>query len=106
MKVKVSHALEVSDEQRLQIARVIHDDPNRAKSKWADREEMKDYIWEAGALWEEKLAHQYAELTGHFDESDELDDDDLLGGGLDDQRSIDDLLGEDELVDDDEDDLL
>ena len=76
MKVKISETVEVSDEQRLAIARGLHG-PN-AKKDHASREELKDFVWRHGRDWDQLLARGAA-LT---DEQPSLldDDEDLIGG--------------------------
>jgi hypothetical protein len=53
MKVNIDKTLEVTDEQRKQIAAFLDDEG--AKKRDATRDEMKDFIWEHGANWEHVL---------------------------------------------------
>lgn len=67
MKVKISETVEVSDEQRLAIARALHG-PN-AKKDHATREQLKDFVWRGGRDWAQLL-----QRSGEFQE-------DLIGAG-------------------------
>lgn len=49
MRVKISETVEVSDEQRLAIAKALHG-PN-AKKDHATREDLKDFVWRHGRDW-------------------------------------------------------
>jgi hypothetical protein len=53
MKVNIDKTLEVSDEQRKQIA--LNIDGQGAKKRDATRDEMKDFIWRHGVSWEDVL---------------------------------------------------
>lgn len=54
MKVNIDQTLEVSDEQRKQIAAYIDD--AGAKKRDATRDEMKQFIWSHGERWEDVLS--------------------------------------------------
>jgi len=49
MRVKISETVEVSDEQRLAIAKKLHGPA--AKKDHATREELKDFVWRGGRDW-------------------------------------------------------
>lgn len=88
MKVNIDVTVQVFDEQRHQMARVIHGDPKRTKDKWATRDELKQFIWHHGEGWAQALADKYADLTGEgvgpnvaeqeLDFGDDMDDEDLI----------------------------
>lgn len=67
MRVKISETVDVSDEQRLAIAKKLHGPT--AKKDHATREELKDFVWRGGRDWALLLqrSDEYAE--------------DLIGGG-------------------------
>ena len=46
MKVKISETVDVSDEQRLAIAKLLHGE--NAKKDHATREELKEFVWKHG----------------------------------------------------------
>lgn len=77
MKVNIYETVEVSDEQRVEIARRIDD--AGSKKRQATRDEIKSFIWEHGARWESVLS---GEPTQGNDEpetdDDEEQDEDLL----------------------------
>lgn len=54
MKVKISETVDVSDEQRLAIAKTLHGP--KAKKDHATRDELKDYVWKHGRDWAELLS--------------------------------------------------
>lgn len=81
MKVSLG-TVEISDEQRVQLANVL--DGKISKRK-ATRAEAKDFIWREGVNWEIALGDQLRELT---DDGEEADEDDLIG----DAPGLDDLL--------------
>ncbi len=49
MKVSIEQTVEVSDEQREQIAHTL--DGDGAKKRQATRAEIKDFIWRSGEGW-------------------------------------------------------
>lgn len=51
MKVSVYQTIEVSDEQRKEISKLLG-------VKQATRDQMKDFLWKHGENWGEKLALQ------------------------------------------------
>lgn len=51
MKVSVYQTIEITDEQRKEIGKVLG-------VKWPDRDQLKEFFWTHGASWEEKLALQ------------------------------------------------
>jgi hypothetical protein len=69
VKVKISVTEEVTDEQRLAIAKKLHGP--EAKKDQATREELKDFVWRGGRDW--------ALLLQRADEFEE----DLIGAGVD-----------------------
>lgn len=73
MKVNIYETVEVSDEQRVEIAR--HIDGDGAKKRQSTRDEIKAYVWEHGSRWAEVL-------DGSLEPQDEVDED-LLGDTLD-----------------------
>lgn len=95
MKVNIDQTVQISDEQRVQLANVLD---GRVTKRQATRDEMKDYIWTCGKNWEDILARSLG-LTGDDTTvvEDEADEEDLLGDAED-----EDLLGDV----DDEDDLI
>lgn len=74
MKVKISETVDVSDEQRLAIAKKLHG--AEAKKDQATREEMKDFVWRGGRDWALLLqrADEFEEDLLSGPEPDELDD--------------------------------
>lgn len=73
MKVSINQTVEITDEQRNQMAKVIDGAPTK---RWATRDEMKEFIWANGEGWEIALSDQYRDLgedTGDSDPEDELD---------------------------------
>jgi hypothetical protein len=54
MKVNIYETVEVSDEQRVEIARAL--DGDGAKKRQATRDEIKAYIWEHGSGWDRALS--------------------------------------------------
>lgn len=59
MKVNIDHTLQVTDEQRRQIANVLD---GRITKRDATRDEMKNYIWESGKDWATTLADDFRVL--------------------------------------------
>lgn len=53
MKVNIYETVEVSDEQRVAIARQL--DGDGAKKRQATRDEIKEFIWTHGSSWESAL---------------------------------------------------
>ena len=86
MKVNIDVTVQVRDDQRHQMAQVIHSDPKRSKDQWATRDELKQFIWHHGESWAEVLADRYAELTGSDFNTPEVDED--LLGDVDDEDLI------------------
>lgn len=76
MKVSISTTVEVTDEQREMLARVL--DGKGGRKRKATREEFRSYIWAEGEDWAIALSDAYAEETGAVPADDE-DDEDLLG---------------------------
>lgn len=56
MKVNLYETVEVSDEQRTSMARLL-DGPD-AKKRIATRDEIKAYLWQHGKDWEIDLADE------------------------------------------------
>lgn len=73
MKVNIYETVEVSDEQRVEIARAIDD--AGAKKRQATRDEIKAYIWEHGSGWANVLSGEPVDSPGEPED----DDEDLLG---------------------------
>lgn len=66
MKVNIDKTVQVSDEQRKQIAAFLGD--SGSKRRDATRDEVKEFIWRFGSSWESVLA------------GDEDEGEDLIGG--------------------------
>lgn len=77
MKVNIYETIEVSDEQRVEIARKIDD--NGAKKRQATRDEIKAYVWEHGSGWAEDLAGVSRDEDDGVKDPGVDDDEDLLG---------------------------
>lgn len=75
MKVNIYETVQVSDEQRVAIAREI--DGDGAKKRQATRDEIKDFIWSEGRNWESSLASDDDGVPE--EDGPEVDDEDLLG---------------------------
>jgi hypothetical protein len=73
VKVNIYETVEVSDEQRVALARQI--DGDGAKKRQATRDEIKAFVWQHGVRWDDVLAGR-AEPQG---EATEEEDEDLLG---------------------------
>jgi hypothetical protein len=86
VKVNIDKTIILSEEQRVQIANVID---GRVTRREAKRDEVKEYIWEAGSDWAERLSDDFRSLTEDPDTVDEEDGEDLIGEDGDD---LDDLL--------------
>lgn len=84
MKVNIYETVQVSDEQRIAIAREI--DGDGAKKRQATRDEIKDFIWREGSTWATAL------VDDGPSEPDDEPDEDLLGED-EDEADADDLLG-------------
>ncbi len=69
MKINVDQTVEVSDEQRVQIANVLD---GRITRRQATRAEMKEYIWSHGRDWAVELGTDVLELEN--DEQTSLED--------------------------------
>lgn len=89
MKVSISTTVEVTDEQREMLARVL--DGQGARKRKATRDEFRTYIWSHGEDWEITLSDQYAEESGTAAPTEE--DEDLLGNDLT-QEEADDEFGD------------
>lgn len=76
MRVQIAHTLEVSDEQRKQIATII-DGPDAANRRRRDatRDEMKTFIWEHGDFWETYIRDYFTDKP----HGGVLEGDDILG---------------------------
>lgn len=74
MKVNVYETVEVSDEQRVEIARQVDD--VGAKKRQATRDEIKAFVWEHGSRWEDVLSgeEQQEDLLGTDEDEPSLDD--------------------------------
>lgn len=81
MKVKLDYSIEVSDEQRTDLANVLD---GKVSRRHATREECRAFIWEKGESWKTALADLW---HGNFGADD--DDEDLLGV---DEDTLEDLL--------------
>lgn len=94
MKVNIYETVEISDEQRVQLA-VVLDEGKVKPKRQATRDEIKDFIWSEGESWATALADQYNEALADAgaepepeDEREsvdpDVDDEDLLGDSDDD----------------------
>jgi len=66
MKVKLDQTVEVTEQQREEIAHLIDD----SRKRKCTRIEAREFIWKHGASWESMLDHaeEYEEdLIGDFD---------------------------------------
>lgn len=73
MKVNIYETVEVSDEDRVNIAKTI--DGEGSKKRQATREEIKAFVWENGASWETSLSDLIQELGEEAEEeSEDLED--------------------------------
>lgn len=90
MKVSISTTVEVTDEQREMLARVL--DGKGARKRKATREEFRTFIWTEGEDWAVALSDQYADESGAAAPAEDEDgDEDLLG-----------LIGEDSSAEDED----
>jgi hypothetical protein len=80
VKVNIYETVEVSDEQRVEIARAIDD--AGAKKRQATRDEIKSYVWDHGSSWASVLAGESGDSPG------EPEDEDLVGDLGDDEDLI------------------
>lgn len=80
VKVNIYETIEVSDEQRVALARRI--DGDGAKKRQATRDEIKAFVWEHGSSWADVLEGGSPEPTAAEDEdllgTDDGDDEDLI----------------------------
>lgn len=78
MKVNIYETVEISDEQRVTLARRL--DGAGAKKRQATREEIKTFVWVNGSRWEAFLGDD-PELDLEPDEDlvGDTDEEDLLG---------------------------
>jgi hypothetical protein len=60
MKVNIYETVEVSDEQRIQIADLAD---RKVSKRQATREEIKDFIWTEGSGWELSLEALHRNFT-------------------------------------------
>lgn len=77
MKVSISNTIEVTDEQREMLARVL--DGKGGRKRKATREEFRSFIWAEGEDWAIALSDQYAEETGAAAAPADDEEEDLLG---------------------------
>lgn len=91
MKVSISTTVEVTDEQREMLARVL--DGQGGRKRKATREEFRTFIWAEGEDWALALSDQYAEASGTAAPADD-EDEDLLGliGDGEDSSEDEDLI--------------
>lgn len=91
MKVNVGAQIDISDDQRMALARLL--DGEGKRKRWATRQEIKDYAWTHGSAWAEALAAGLAEPLLATSPTEDVDDllggsesveEDLLGAGTDD----------------------
>jgi hypothetical protein len=61
MKVNIDQTLEVTDEERVQIANVVD---GKISKRQATRDEMKQFIWAHGGNWAASLTGEFANLQG------------------------------------------
>jgi hypothetical protein len=59
MKVALYESVEVSDEQRKQIANVLD---GKVSKRDATREELKSFLWDLGSDWPEILANRWSQM--------------------------------------------
>lgn len=75
MKVNIREQIDISDEQRVALARLI-DGPNARRKRQATREEIKNFVWQWGESWQLNLGiektRQDEDLIGSDDELDAL----------------------------------
>lgn len=93
MKVNIDQTVQITDEQRVQMANVLD---GRVTKRQATRDEMKDYIWTAGKDWAQDLAEDFAGLTGDDSAVDETADEDLIGSDDEDEDLLGDVTDEDD----------
>jgi len=84
MKVSISRTEEMSDDQRVVLARSL--DGEKARKRKATREEARDFIWQHGADWEIALSDLGREESDEAPAEDE--DEDLLGDTAEDEDLI------------------
>lgn len=81
MKVNIYETVEVSDQQRVDIARQI--DGDGAKKRQATRDEIKAFIWNHGTGWEVALTAEVDDAPDDTDTDTDVtpaeDDGDLIG---------------------------
>lgn len=90
MKINIYQTVDVSDEQRVAIARLL--DPAGSKKRQATRDEMKAFIWLQGEEWEVALGDGASQTPVPEAEDESEDEEDLLGGGVEADVEDDDLL--------------
>lgn len=73
MKVNLYETVEVSNEQRVKLGRLL--DGTQAKKRIATRDELKAYIWQHGQAWDVQLED---ECDQQMPSGAELDDNDLI----------------------------
>lgn len=73
MKVNIYETIEVSDAQRVALARQI--DGDGAKKRQATRDEIKEFVWQHGIRWEDVLEGRENPQSEDEPETDE----DLIG---------------------------
>lgn len=88
MKVSISTTVEVTDEQREMLARVL--DGQGGRKRKATREEFRTFIWAEGEDWAIALSDQHAEASGAA--APDEDDEDLLGTGPAEDLDDEDLI--------------
>lgn len=85
MRVNIHEPIDVSDDQRVQIADILD---GKVSKRQASRQEIKTFVWQAGACWDLAIESQWSTAYGPSDS----DIDDLLGATDDDDPSLEDLL--------------
>ncbi len=96
MKVNIQEQIDISDEQRLQLAQVLYG--GRAKPGEATRQDIKDFVWSHGMHWAHELREVWS-LKFSEDEPDEDlvgepdEDEDLLGDLGSEPDEDEDLIG-------------
>lgn len=92
MKVNIVEGIDISDEQRVQLA-VVTDNGKTKPKRLATRVEIKEFAWRHGVQWDDVLRGLHAAFTTPA----EIEDEDLLGDeedlrGTSSESDLEDLL--------------